>query len=107
MTDDLDLELKRLVQASPLIESALPDPGIILWKAEIERRRQVQAEALRPIVLFQRVALVAVLVTVAVFFLLGSMTNRLSEGVWLQLLAVLVCFLAASFWSYRTASASL
>ena len=110
MTDDLDLELKELVHANQSVETGLPDPGIIWWKAEIFRRRQLQNEALKPVLLVQRAALVtvSVLVLAALFFLRSadSMIKLLGESSELPLLlAVAIGFVVISFWSYRVASA--
>jgi sterol desaturase/sphingolipid hydroxylase (fatty acid hydroxylase superfamily) len=110
MTDDLDIELKELVRTNQSVETSLPDPGIIWWKAEIFRRRQLQEEALKPVVRVQRASLVAVsvLVLAALLFLRSaeSATKLLGESsVWPLLLLVAIGFVIVSFWSYRIASA--
>jgi drug/metabolite transporter (DMT)-like permease len=110
MTDDLDLELKKLVQASLSVETPLPDAGIIWWKAEIYRRRQLQQEALKPVLRAQRVALavLCVLVLAAMFFLCSAESTASLLGqssLWPALLAVAIGFVAFSLWSYRIASA--
>jgi hypothetical protein len=109
MTDDLDLELKKLVQASLSVETPLPDAGIIWWKAEIYRRRQLQQEALKPVLRAQRVALavLCVLVLAAMFFLRSvesALTPAAQSPMLPSLLFIAVCFVVASLWSYSVAS---
>lgn len=105
---DIDLELKNLVQANQSSEANLPDPAIIWLKAELLRRRQLQEAAVRPMVRAQQGGIALLLLVLAGLGLTGSargMMSTPSAGVIsLQILIVLVGFLAAMAWSYRSAT---
>ena len=110
MTHDyeLDLELKSLVQTNQPPTGDLPDPAIIWFKAELLRKRQLREEAVRPMVRAQMGGIALALLVLAGLGLTGNANGLLSipnAGIILpELLMVLIGFLAALAWSYRSAA---
>ncbi len=110
MTHDyeLDLELKSLVQANQSSAGDLPDPAIVWFKAELLRKRRLREEAMRPMVRAQQGGIALALLVLVALALTGSARGLLSipnaSIISLELLIVLIGFLAALIWSYRGAT---
>ncbi len=106
--DELDLELKNLVRANQSSAGDLPDPAIVWFKAELLRKRQLREEAVRPMVRVQQGGIALALLVLAGLAFTGSARGLMSVAsagvISLQLLIVLVCFVAALAWSYRSAT---
>jgi|SRR6267142_590006 len=106
--DELDLELKNLVRANQSSAGDLPDPAIVWFKAELLRKRQLREEAVRPMVRAQQVGMTLALLVLVCLGLAGNANRLLSIPnagiVSLELLIVLIGFVAALAWSYRSAT---
>src|SRR5258708_36258429 len=106
--NELDLELKHLVRANQPPIGDLPDPAIIWFKAELLRKRQLREEAVRPMVRVQQGGIALALLVLAGLAFTRSARRLISDAsagvISLQLLIVLVCFVAALAVGYRSAT---